>query len=179
MRIISGKHKGRRITAPKNDSIRPTTDFAKEALFNILNHQFYFNEISVLDLCCGIGSISFEFASRGTKNITCVDYQASTLRFINGISKEFNFNITTFKSDLFKYLNKTTKKFDLIFTDPPYSFSDEQFTQIINSVFNRNLLIEDGILIIEHSKLTDLSLNSYYNYSKKYGGSVFSFFSKD
>jgi len=179
MRIISGKYKGRRIKAPKNDSIRPTTDFAKEALFNILNHQFYFNEISVLDLCCGIGSISFEFASRGTKNITCVDHQASTLRFINGISKEYNFNIATLKNDLFKYLNKTTQQFDIIFADPPYSFTDEQFELIVKTIFDRNMLLDEGLLIIEHSKQTDLSQLPYYESSKKYGGSMFSFFNKD
>ena len=104
MRIISGKYTGKRIIAPKNSSIRPTTDFAKEALFNILNHRIYFNDLSVLDICCGIGSISFEFASRGSTPITCVDTQSSTLKFISGISKELNFNIDTVKSDLFKFL---------------------------------------------------------------------------
>jgi len=178
MRIISGKYKGIRITAPKNGSIRPTTNFAKEALFNILNNKFYFDEISVLDLCCGIGSISFEFASRGTKNIICVDNQASTLRFINKISKEFNFNIVTFKSDLYKYLKKTNQNFDLVFTDPPYRFTDEQFAKIIDTVFDREILNKGGFLIIEHSKLTDLSKNIHFEYFKKYGGSVFSFFSE-
>ncbi|PIR14311.1 MAG: 16S rRNA (guanine(966)-N(2))-methyltransferase RsmD [Flavobacteriales bacterium CG11_big_fil_rev_8_21_14_0_20_35_7] len=176
MRIISGTHKGRRITAPKNDSIRPTTDFAKEALFNILNNQFYFDAISVLDLCCGIGSISFEFASRGCTNITSVDEQLSTLKFINGVAKDFEFKIDTFKSDLYKFLDKTNQKYDVIFSDPPYSFTDLQFEQIVNTVFSRQLLNEAGLLIIEHSKSSDLSGFQNYTYSKKYGGSVFSFF---
>lgn len=176
MRIISGKYKGRHITAPKNYSIRPTTDFAKEALFNILNNQFYFQNISVLDLCCGIGSISFEFASRGTTNITSVDEQISTIKFINSVAKEFDFKIDTFKSDLYKFLDKTNQKFDIIFSDPPYSFTDEQFEQIVNTVFKRQLLQEEGLLVIEHSKATDLSNLPNFTYSKKYGGSMFSFF---
>lgn len=179
MRIISGIHKGKRIIAPHNNSIRPTTDFAKEALFNILNNQYYFENLSVLDLCCGIGSISFEFGSRGCKNITSVDQQSSTLRFINKTAEDLDLKITTVKSDLFKFLDKTTQQFDLIFTDPPYSFTDAQFEKIAKTVFDRNLLNEDGLLIIEHAKQTDLSQLPYFKNSKKYGGSMFSFFSKE
>jgi 16S rRNA (guanine966-N2)-methyltransferase len=178
MRIISGKYKGKRITAPKNNSIRPTTDFAKEALFNILNNQFYFENLSVLDLCCGIGSISFEMASRGCTNITSVDLQQSTLRFINSTAKQLDLKITTVKSDLFKFLEKTPLRFDVIFTDPPYSFSITQFERIAKTVFERHLLLEEGFLIIEHPKQTDLSQLTYFEHSKRYGGSVFSFFAK-
>jgi len=176
MRIISGKHKGKRITAPKNDSIRPTTDFAKEALFNILNNQFYFENLSVLDLCCGIGSISFEMASRGCTQITSVDHQQSTLRFINNTAKQLDLKITTVKSDLFKFLDKTPLHFDIIFTDPPYNFTDDQFKRIVKTTFDRKLVNTDGYLIVEHPKQTDLSQLSYFDYSKRYGGSVFSFF---
>lgn len=179
MRIISGIHKGKRITAPHNDSIRPTTDFAKEALFNILNNQFYFDNLSILDLCCGIGSISFEFGSRGCKNITSVDQQSGTLRFINKTAADLDLKITTVKSNLFKFLDKTPQQFDLIFTDPPYSFTDEQFEKIAKTIFDRNLLNEDGLLIIEHSKQTDLSQLLHFESSKRYGGSMFSFFSRD
>mgnify|MGYP000984363576 CR=1 FL=1 len=90
MRIISGKYKGRRITAPKNLPARPTTDIAKEALFNILNNNYYFNSLSVLDLFAGIGSISFEFASRGTENITSVDQHYNSLKFIDKTAKELD-----------------------------------------------------------------------------------------
>ncbi len=179
MRIISGIHKGKRIIAPHNNSIRPTTDFAKEALFNILNNQYYFDNLSVLDLCCGIGSISFEFGSRGCKNITSVDQQSATLRFINKTAKDLDLKITTVKSDLYKFLEKTLQQFDIIFTDPPYSFTDEQFEKIVKTVFNRNLLNADGLLIIEHAKQTDLSQRPYFKNSKKYGGSMFSFFSRE
>lgn len=177
MRIISGIHKGKRITAPKNDAIRPTTDFAKEALFNILNHNFYFSELAVLDLCCGIGSISFEFGSRGCSNIISVDQQSGTLSFINNTAKQLDLNITTVKSDLFKFLDKTPLTFDVIFTDPPYSFTKEQFERIVKTTFDRNLLLEDGYLIVEHSKQTDLSQLPHFEYAKKYGSSMFSFFS--
>jgi 16S rRNA (guanine966-N2)-methyltransferase len=179
MRIISGIHKGKRIIAPHNNSIRPTTDFAKEALFNILNNQFYFDNLSVLDLCCGIGSISFEFGSRGCKNITSVDLQSSTLRFINKAAKDLDLKISTVKSDMYKFLEKTPQQFDIIFTDPPYSFTDAQFEKIVKTIFKRNLLLDEGLLIIEHAKQTDLSQLPHFENSKRYGGSMFSFFSKE
>jgi len=176
MRIISGKYKGRRITAPKNLPARPTTDISKEALFNILNNKFYFNSLSVLDLFAGIGSISFEFASRGAEDIICVDQHYNSLKFIQKTAQELNFDIKTIKSDVFKYLEKTTLKHDVIFADPPYDFEKDQFANIITLVFDNDLVSEDGILIIEHSKHTDLSDIKNFDYSKKYGGSMFSFF---
>ena len=178
MRIISGKYKSRRITAPKNLPARPTTDIAKEALFNILNNNYYFNSLSVLDLFAGIGSISFEFASRGAEEIISVDQHYNSLKFIQNISQELDFNIQTIKSDVFKYLEKTKLKHDVIFADPPYDFSKELFENIITPVFENDLLNENGCLVIEHSKHTDLSDIKNFNYSKKYGGSMFSFFEK-
>ena len=178
MRIISGKFKGRRINAPKNLPARPTKDFAKEALFNIINNNYYFNDLSVLDLFAGIGSISFEFASRGTPDIISVDQHYHSLKFIEKIAKEFEFPIKTLKSDVFKFLEKAVLKSDIIFADPPYEYSKEQFQQIITLVFVNELLNENGTLIIEHSKRTDLSDIANYTYSKKYGNSMFSFFEK-
>ncbi len=176
MRIISGKYKGRRLTAPKKLPVRPTTDFAKEALFNILNNNYYFNEVSLLELFSGTGNISYEFASRGCAEITAVDLDYGCIQFINKTSDELNFKIKTVKSDVFKYLEKTKLSVDVIFADPPYNFSDEQFEKIINLVFNKKLLSENGMLIIEHSKHTDLSDCQNFSYNKRYGGSVFSFF---
>ena len=176
MRIISGKHKSRRINAPKNLPTRPTTDMAKEAIFNVLNNNYYFEDISILDLFAGIGSISLEFASRGTQNIISVDQHYGCIKFINSVSDELDLNITTIKSDVFKFLERNGIKANIIFADPPYSFSDEQFLTIIDKVFEKKMLLEDGVLIIEHSKQTNLSNHAQYNYSKKYGGSVFSFF---
>ncbi|MEZ4793491.1 MAG: 16S rRNA (guanine(966)-N(2))-methyltransferase RsmD [Gelidibacter sp.] len=176
MRIISGQFKGRRITAPKKLPVRPTTDMAKEALFNILNNQFYFDDISVLDLFSGTGSISYEFASRGTVAITAVDEDFGCIKFIDKTAEEFEMNIQTFKSDVFKFLETTQLKANVIFADPPYAFSLEQFSRIPELVFQNDLLEDDGVLIVEHAKQMDLSQLENYSYSKNYGGCVFSFF---
>ncbi|CAL2092268.1 16S rRNA (guanine966-N2)-methyltransferase [Tenacibaculum sp. 190524A05c] len=176
MRIISGKYKSKRISAPKNLPVRPTTDMAKESLFNILNNLYYFDSISVLDLFAGTGNISYEFASRGTETIYAVDGHYGCVKFINQISKELDLDITTFKSDVFKFLEKTTIKTDVIFADPPYDFETAQFLNIADLVIEKELLNEEGVLIIEHSKHTDLTSHPKLSYQKRYGGSVFSFF---
>jgi len=176
MRIISGKYKSRRINAPKNLPTRPTTDIAKEALFNILNNLYYFEDLSIIDLFAGIGSISFEFASRGAQNIISVDQHYGCVKFINSIAKELDMNINTVKSDVYKFLDKSNATADIIFADPPYNFCDAQFLAISTIIFEKDMLNEDGLLIIEHSKQTDLSKNENFSYVKKYGGSVFSFF---
>jgi 16S rRNA (guanine(966)-N(2))-methyltransferase RsmD len=176
MRIISGTHKGRKLIAPKNLPVRPTTDFAKEALFNILRVRYYFDEMNVLDLFSGTGNISFEFASRGVPNITSVDAHHGCVQYINKISEEFEFPITTIKSDVLKYLEKASATFDIIFADPPYDFDISQLNQILSSVFENQLLKEEGLLILEHSKLIDLSGEQHFNEARKYGGNVFSFF---
>jgi len=178
MRIISGKYKSRRINAPKNLPVRPTTDIAKEALFNIINNLYHFQDLNVIDLFAGIGSISFEFASRGAKKIISVDQHYGCVKFIRSISEEFDMNINTVKSDVYKFLEKNEVKADIIFADPPYNFTDAQFLTITTQVFKRNMLNENGLLIIEHSKNTDLSKNEHFSYAKRYGGSVFSFFEK-
>ena len=176
MRIISGLYKSRKIVAPKNLPVRPTTDMAKESLFNIINNLFYFDDISVLDLFAGTGNISYEFASRGTEQITCVDQDFGCIKFINQTAEAFDMPIQTIKSDVFKYLEKTSVKYDIIFADPPYGFDDDQFAKIPELVFQNNLLLENGILVVEHSKHTKLSHLTHFSYSKSYGGSVFSFF---
>ncbi len=176
MRIISGIYKSKRIHAPKNLPVRPTTDMAKEALFNILNNLYYFQNIAVLDLFSGTGNISYEFASRGTENITAVDAHFGCVKFIHKTSNELNLNINTFKSDVFKFLEKVNTKFDVIFADPPYNFELEKFEKIVELVFKNNLLNDEGILIVEHSKHTKLSEHKHLSYTKKYGGNMFSFF---
>jgi len=176
MRIISGKYKARRISAPKKLPVRPTTDMAKEALFNIINNQFYFDEISVLDLFAGTGSISYEFASRGTETITCVDQDYGCIKFINQTSEDFEMPIQAIKSNVYKYLENIKQQSTIIFADPPYAFTKEQFSKIPELIFKNNLLEKEGLLIIEHSKHTDLSNLVNYSYSKSYGGNMFSFF---
>jgi len=177
LRIVSGTYKGRRISPPKKLPVRPTTDMAKEALFNILNNNYYFDEISVLDLFSGTGSISYEFASRGTTQITCVDQDFGCIKFINKTAEDFEMPIQTIKSNVYTFLEKTKQKSDVIFADPPYAFTLEQFSKIHELVFQNELLEESGVLIIEHSKHTDLSQLLNFEYSKNYGGNMFSFFS--
>ena len=176
MRIISGKYKGKRLSAPKNLPVRPTTDMAKEGLFNILNNHYYFDELSVLDLFAGTGSISFEFASRGTEDITCVDAHYGCVKFISKTAEDLELPIHTSKSDVFKYLENCSRTFDVIFADPPYELKLDAFETLVKLVFESNMLNDDGVLIIEHSKHTDLSHLPSFSNSRSYGGSVFSFF---
>ncbi len=178
MRIISGKYKGKRLTAPKKLPVRPTTDMAKEALFNILNNQYNFSDLSILDLFSGTGNISYEFASRGAKNITAVDSHYACVGYIKSIATELDFSIETIKSDVYSYLEKVTRKVDIIFADPPYDFTTEQFSRIAELVFKNELLNDNGVLIIEHSKHTLIEESPYFSNARKYGGSVFSFFNQ-
>ena len=176
MRIISGKHKGRRLSAPKNLPVRPTTDMAKESLFNIINNNYYFDSISVIDLFAGTGNISYEFASRGTQTIYAIDANFNCIKYIYNTAKELELPINTYKSDVYKFLDKTSIQADIIFADPPYNFEASKFLEIVDTVIEKKLLTEEGVLIIEHSKHTDLSNHKNHSYDKRYGGNVFSFF---
>ncbi|NNL83987.1 MAG: 16S rRNA (guanine(966)-N(2))-methyltransferase RsmD [Winogradskyella sp.] len=176
MRIISGTYKGRRITAPKNLPVRPTTDMAKEALFNILNNLYYFDSRMVLDLFAGTGNISYEFASRGVENILAVDENYKCIKFINETAESFDMPISTIRSDVFKFLANYSTKIDVIFADPPYNFTIDQFSELPELVFANELLAEDGLLVIEHSKHTNLAHLKHFHQSKSYGGNSFSFF---
>lgn len=176
MRIISGKYKGRRINPPKNLPVRPTTDMSKEALFNVLNNHFNFDSLKVLDLFSGTGNISFEFASRGSAPITSVDGDFGCVKFIKQVSSEFDFDIAATKSDVFKFLDNAKTTYDIIFADPPYGLDQATFEKIVLTVFEKDLLEEDGMMIIEHSKYTKLDHMSNFSFQKSYGGSFFSFF---
>lgn len=176
MRIISGKHKGRRIQAPKKLPVRPTTDMAKEALFNILDNHFNFSQLSILELFAGTGNISYEFASRGSQPITAVDADFGCISFIKKTATEFDFDITGLKSDVFSYLERCKSSFDIVFADPPYHLGQPNFEKIITLIFENNILDEDGMLIIEHAKETSLDHMIHFSFAKRYGGTVFSFF---
>jgi len=173
MRIISGKHKGRRITAPEKLPVRPTTDRAKEALFSILDSRYYFDGKNVLDLFSGTGNIAFEFSSRGIEHITSVDNNTNCIQFIDKTSSELNLNISTIKSDCIKYLGSCEKQFNIIFADPPYNFEDHH--KIKEIIFERNLVKEDGCLIIEHDNSTSFEEENIE--VRKYGTVHFSIFS--
>lgn len=176
MRIISGKYKGRRISPPKNLPVRPTTDMSKEALFNVLNNHFNFSELKILELFAGTGSISYEFASRGCTPILCVDGDMGCVNFIKKTAKEFDFDITALKSDVFKFLEKHKGNYDIIFANPPYGMEQKDFEKIVELIFENELLDEEGMLVVEHSKYTKLEQMSNFSFQKNYGGSVFSFF---
>ena len=176
MRIISGKYKGRRIFPPKNLPVRPTTDMSKEALFNVLNNHFSFEGLKILDLFSGTGNISFEFASRGSDNITSVDADFGCVKFIKQVAEEYDFNIAVMKSDVFKFLEKNNTSYDIIFADPPYALDQATFEKIVLLVFEQELLREDGMMVIEHSKYTKLDHMIHFSFKKSYGGSIFSFF---
>lgn len=176
MRIISGKYKGRRIQAPKKLPVRPTTDMAKEALFNVLNNNFNFSGLRVLELFAGTGNISYEFASRGSQPITAVDGDFGCVTFIKKTATEFDFDITALKSDVFSYLERCKNSYDIIFADPPYHLSQNDFEKIITQIFDHEILDEEGMLIIEHSKDTSLEHMIHFSFAKRYGGTIFSFF---
>ncbi len=176
MRIISGIYKSRRILAPSKLPVRPTTDMAKEALFNILNNRYYFDEIAVLDLFSGTGNISYEFGSRGTTKLTAVDADFGCIQFIDKTAIELSLPITTIKSDAYLFLEKTNARFDIIFTDPPYDMSLEDFQRLPDLIFENKLLNKGGLLVIEHGKQTDLSSLPNFSEKRKYGSNVFSFF---
>ena len=176
MRIISGKYKGRRITAPKNLPVRPTTDMAKEALFNVLNNNFNFSGLRILELFAGTGNISYEFASRGSHPITCVDGDFGCVSFIKKTANEFDFDITALKSDVFAYLERSKNSYDIIFADPPYFLIQNDFEKVVTLIFDNQILDTDGMLIIEHSKDTSLEHMTHFSFAKRYGGTVFSFF---
>jgi 16S rRNA (guanine966-N2)-methyltransferase len=178
MRIISGKHKGRHLIAPKNLPVRPTKDMAKEALFNILNNQYYFADIKVLDLFAGTGNISYEFASRGVAAVTAVDMDMGCIGYINKVSTQLELGIEALKNDVFSFLTKNTGQFDVIFADPFYDMDEADFARIPERVFANNMLLADGVLVIEHSKRMNLDHLPNFQNSRKYGGSVFSFFSE-
>lgn len=176
MRIISGKYKGRRISPPKGLPVRPTTDMSKEALFNVLNNYFNFSGLKVLDLFAGTGNISYEFASRGSDNITCVDGDFGCVKFIKQTADEFDFNIAGIKSDVFKFIEKNKSSYDVIFADPPYNLDQKTFEKLVELIFANELLQEDGMMVIEHSKYTKLDHMINFSFKKSYGGSIFSFF---
>lgn len=178
MRIISGKYRGRTIVPPRNLRARPTTDFAKENLFNVLGNLVDFEELDVLDLFSGTGSISYEFASRDARSVTSVEVNSVHHNFIRQTARDLKFeNFFAVKANVFLYLKSCTKKFDLIFSDAPYDLEGSE--EVIRLVFERDLLAEDGLLIFEHSKDQDVSNFPYFWQTRSYGSVQFSFFRKE
>lgn len=178
MRIISGKYRGRTIVPPRNLQARPTTDFAKENLFNVLNNLIDFEETDALDLFSGTGSISYELASRGVRSVTSVEINPVHHAFIRRTARELGIeNLYAVKANAFLYLKSCPKQFDLIFADAPYDLPGSE--AVIEQVFERDLLREGGLMIFEHSEKQDFSAHEKFWQLRKYGSVHFSFLKKD
>lgn len=175
MRIISGKYKGKVITPPKNFNARPTTDFAREGLFNILENNFNIGDLSVLDLFSGTGSISYEFASRGCRQVHLYEINRMHFRYILKTIKDLKLEqVQAFNKNVFRSIPKIETKFDLIFADPPFDMKEGE--NIPDMIFGHKLLKAKGWLILEHSGAYDFSNHEHFIKHRNYGSVHFSFF---
>ncbi len=177
MRIIRGKFKGKKIYPPKNFKARPTTDFAKEALFNILNSNYDITKYDVLDLFAGTGNISLEFLSEGCKSITAVEISKYYTFHIKKMFDEmFPLKGNIICADAFSYAETENLNFDVIFADPPFNY--EKIKELPEIILKNPTVKSNVLLILEHSKKNDFSDCEYFKESRKYGNIRFSFFKK-
>lgn len=177
MRIIAGLLKGRRLNPPTSLPVRPTTDMARESLFNILNNYVDYEDCSVLDLFAGTGAVSLEFISRGVKDVTSIDVNAQCTDFIKDTARRFNINnIHVVRSDVFDLIKRAYKKFDIVFADPPYAL--ENLSKLPDLIFEHNLLSEDGIFILEHPREYQFDEHPHFWQHRNYGKVNFTFFAQ-
>lgn len=177
MRIIGGEFKRRRFDVPKNITARPTTDFARENLFNVLENQLDFEEVRALDLFAGTGAISFELVSRGCPQVISVEKHNIQYAFLCKVMHELKTDrILPMRGDVFKYIDSAKEQFDFIFADPPYDL--KELASIPGLIFKNNLLKDDGIFVLEHSRNNDFSAMPEFRSKRVYGSVNFSFFSK-
>ncbi len=175
MRIVGGRLKGIQFQAPAKLPVRPTTDMAKEALFNILLNSYDFDECKVLDLFTGTGNISIEFASREAKSITSVDKHPACVAWLKSVKEKYQLvSIDIRKADVFKFLTQSKEKYDIIFADPPYDLPN--IPLLPQLVHQHQLLNENGVLVVEHPSMLKLEQQPGYKETRKYGYSSFSFF---
>ncbi|GHE41700.1 16S rRNA (guanine(966)-N(2))-methyltransferase RsmD [Sphingobacterium griseoflavum] len=175
MRIIGGKYGGLRLHPPTNLPVRPTTDIAKEALFNILENRLSFSDCHCLDLFTGTGNISFELASRGVTAVDAVDVHYKCLQYIKETTLRLKTDvISTKKADVLKFLTNCEKQYDFIFADPPYDLP--QLPQLATLIFTNGLLKPNGLLVIEHPSTRKIEESTGYMETRKYGYSSFSFY---
>ena len=179
MRIISGIHGGRKISPPaKMPYTRPTTDIAKEGLFNILQNNLEIENLKTLDLFGGTGCISYELASRGATDLTIIEKDNSMLDFIKKTAALLNFeNFKILKSDVFKYMQSCNESYDLIFAGPPYALTN--IDDLPRLVFEKNLLKPGGWFVLEHTPRNDYKKTDHYKTERNYGTTIFSIFIQD
>ena len=179
MRIIGGEHGGRKFNPPnKMPYTRPTTDIAKEGLFNVLQHNLDFDEIKSLDLFGGTGSISYELASRGVTDLTIVEKDVAMYEFIKKTSATLRIeNLHVIKMDVFKFINQCTDKFDFIFAGPPYALT--AIDDLPKLIFERHLLKKNGWFVLEHTPRNDYKSFPFYKTERNYGTTVFSTFAEN
>lgn len=177
MRIISGSHKGRVLRPPMGLPVRPTTDVAKESLFNILNNYVDFEEIRVLDLFAGTGNISLEFASRGASLILSIDLNSRCTDFISKMAADLSFKqLSVIKTNVFTFLSRPAGTYDVIFADPPYDMEGRD--KIPGLIFENNWLAEDGWFVMEHDRSLNFKDHPYFDNERRYGKVHFTFFRK-
>jgi 16S rRNA (guanine(966)-N(2))-methyltransferase RsmD len=177
MRIITGKFRGKQIHAPASLPVRPTTDFAKESLFNILVNLVDFEGLNVLDLFAGTGNISYEFFSRGGAVITAIDSNRQCVDFINKTAASMNAeNLEAVREDVFQFLKHPFGNYDLVYADPPYDM--EGISTLPDLVLNQGFLIAGGLFILEHSRDFEFSGHLQFQQHRKYGNVHLSFFEK-
>ena len=175
MRIIGGKFKGKAILPPQGYKARPTTDFAKEGLFNILNNEYEMEGLKVLDLFGGTGAISYEFASRGAEMVYCVEILPLHANFIKSQAAALGMrNLTVVRHNVFEFLDICHEKFDIIFADPPYAI--EGLGELPDKVFAKDILHPGAYFILEHPEEYNFESNPYFVKERKYGNVHFSFF---
>lgn len=176
MRIVSGQLKGRRFSPPDSFKARPTTDFAKENIFNVLNNMVDFEELKVLDLFSGTGSISYEFASRGCMSVTSIEQNFKHQQFIAKTVREFGIQqqVRSLKGDAFKFVEGTSEQYDLIFADPPFDLEEAQ--KLPDMIMKRGLLRPGGFFILEHSGEGKYNDHPYFLQTRNYGKVNFTFF---
>ncbi len=176
MRIIGGEHGGRRFTPPaRMPHTRPTTDIAKEGLFNMLQHRLDFSSIKTLDLFGGTGSISYELASRGATDLTIVEKDPAMHRFIAQTVEALHIEgCTVVRSDVFTFLAQCSATFDFIFAGPPYALTT--IDELPRQIFQRKLLAPEGLFVLEHTPRNDYRQFLNYQQQRNYGTTVFSFF---
>lgn len=177
MRIIGGTLKGKPILPPANYAARPTTDFAKEGLFNILINEYNLEEISLLDLFSGTGSISFEFASRGCGDIVSIEMNPAHTRFIKQVASTYKVQgMQVVRHNVFDFIEICSRQFDLVFADPPYDI--EGLDTLPDKILAKEIVAPDGYLILEHPGSFNFEQHPFFVKERKYGNVHFSFFRK-